>query len=265
MLQALWCCILAAVRPSLSIASACFVTLLLLLWSNACASASEVAPPAPEDGIVDDALLLTNEERAALVSEIQQLRADRGVTLYIHTSKAGLHPSPIGYSRALRKAWLNGKSGMLVSLVVGKTANPSIQLTPDVWMIYSEPRVAAMLRRIGTSIAAAETPQAKLANCVNGLSQNLRELADLRREGETAGNRETLLLAGSFVAVMLLAGLAASLLARRLRRNELSHLETYHFPKVTVQERLGAGLGGGVVVEASWGAGNDSELPRIER
>ena len=243
-----------AVRPSLSIASVCLAT-LLLCWSSAWASAVDVPPPPPDDGILDDALLLTNEERAALMSEFAKVKADQGVTVYVYTPKAGLNPSPIGYSRALRKAWLTGKSGILVSLVVGKTANPSVQLTPDIWMTYSEPRVAAMLRRIGTAIAAADTPQAKLSACVNGLSQNLRELAQLRREGENAGQPELLLLASAFGAVLCLAGLLAWLLSRRLRRSELTQLKTYHFPNVIVQERLGAGLGGGVVVEASWGHG----------
>jgi len=109
-----------------------------------------------------------------------------------------------------------------------------------------------MLRRVGSSLSAVDTPQAKLQACLGHLRENLQQMAAARRESATASNRDTVFLAVFFSGVVIFVSLLSWLLARKLRRSELIQLKTYHFPELTVQERLGASQGGGVVVETSW-------------
>lgn len=64
--------------------------------------------------------------------------------------------------------------------------------------------------------------------------------------------RRDAFIAAAFAAVVLLGGLIAWFISRRLRQREFERAVQHSFPDVEVSQRFGANCGGGVIVEIAF-------------
>jgi hypothetical protein len=81
--------------------------------------------------------------------------------------------------------------------------------------------------------------------------EGIRQLEATRRAHERvlpAGERP---LQAAFVATLALGTLGCMMLGHRARASFVKRGEQFHFPEVTVAQRLGAPYGGGVIVSVS--------------
>lgn len=210
-------------------------------------------PPAPADGILDDARILSDANRQQLAEQIIALRETTGTLLLVET--ATFRPSdkpPAQILRELREAWLEGKSGVVVSMTREGADLPLVQISPDLWARYGEPQVAAMMRRAVAGTNQAGPLEDKLLACVRSLLADLRTFEAQHASRRSPWQQEDLWLAGLFAGLLLVAALVIYLVVKRNRRLERLRNEVHLLPEVVMSTRLGAPGGGGTVVERSY-------------
>lgn len=210
-------------------------------------------PPAPPDGMLDDGRILSDENRAALVQEMQALKESTGTVLMVETAtfrETDLPPAAV--LKELRETWLADQSGVVVSMTRSGADMPLVQISPDLWSRYGEPQVAAMMRRAVAGAGKATTLEEKLLSCVRSLLGDLREFEAQRAVKSEPWRREDLWLAGLFAGALLVLGLVIAWVVRRNRRLEKQRAEVFLLPDVMMSTRLGANGGGGTVVERSY-------------
>ncbi len=199
--------------------------------------------------------MLDDEAVARLGKEIQALYRETGCRLFVNTVTFLPTDTSLGtHARKLREAWVGDGLGILVAQVRSGSVTPSLQLSPTIWSHFSEPSVAAVLRRTGSAMAEAKLPGEKLVAGVSALAANVRDLEKERRAGQGGWSRKDLALPLAFLGVMGLGAILTSLAGRWLRQREITRQQTYLLPEVVMPTRLGAPNGGGVVVEISYRA-----------
>lgn len=210
-------------------------------------------PPAPADGILDDARILSEANRQQLADQIIALRESTGMLLLVETATfRSSDKLPAHILRELREAWLKEKSGVVVSMTREGADLPQVQISPDLWSRYGEPKVAAMMRRAVAGSSRTGQLEDKLLTCVRSLLEDLQTFEAQQTTRQPAWQREELWLAGLFAGLLLLVGLVIFFLVKRSRRLEQLRKEVHLLPDVVMSPRLGAPDGGGTVVERSY-------------
>lgn len=225
--------------------AACLVSLALAV--------APALPPAPADGIRDDARVLTSEAKAILAQEMQVFTAETGLRLFIDTNTyldGDMNPGE--RCRQLVRAWCGDTPGAVICVDRASKPMHAIQIAPAFWERSSELEVMPALMAAAEQVGQAQVSSDGLAAGARTLMKRLTELEKLAKSRSRVLDHSDWLLAAAFGACLAVGGLVAWILSRWLKRYEKEKAVEHTFPDVEVGQRFGAPNGGGVVVEMSF-------------
>jgi hypothetical protein len=209
-------------------------------------------PLAPQDGIRDDAQVLTAEVRSQVSAEMQGFTERTGIRLFIDTNTYIESSTASDRARALTRAWAGDEPAALMCVDRSSPQPPSVHVSDVMWRDYTEPELMASLRR---TLEGMEGGKVNEANVVRGVRQLMKELEALRviaqQRQRWISGKDWVLLIG-FTALLAGIGTLGYFLTKRLRQREQSEAVQHFFPDVVVEQRLGASSGGGVLVELDY-------------
>ena len=224
-------------------------------------------PPAPGNGVFDEARLFAREPQRleAIAASLDALEAKHGFRLYFAIYDTLIGRSIEEQAAALQKKWLAGKPGMVLVLEADSRrwryseAAPIVEkLAPGNIVKGSSPSDLSPLelKKIdgeleAALLAVAKDPQAFAETLGTGVAGKASEILDQRAAVSAGGNRLRITLLA--IGLLALTGLVALLVVAGIKRAEAKSRERYAFPKVAVSMRLGAPYGGGKVSTREFG------------
>lgn len=215
--------------------------------------AAAALPPAPLDGIRDDARLFSDKGRQALASEMRSFTEKTGLAIFVDASTfLPTGTNARARAKALRPVWTGARDGVVICIDRSSQDPPGIELSDAIWNRDSEPEVLAMLDNNLRFFSSRKLDEALTIEGVKMLMQRLTTLEDLARQRTRLWRPSDTLLAGAFAAILLVGMLLTVVLSRLLRRSESDSAAEYWFPDVNVGQRFGAPFGGGVIVELTY-------------
>jgi len=245
-------------RPSLSVLAGWLIlTIFGSPWAAAQASAPTgeraadkavaAVPKAPRDGVLDDAHLLTAEERVRMARAAERCRR-QGCGLYVAMFSFVAGEAIELRAQRLLQAWGGDAPAVIVVYENGSgqcTFLAQGALTPDLQQAFSE---ASRAGRI------AGTKGAQLTAVIESLVPKIEERLKVERRltDKLISRQQWNVLGGVAIACGGLGLVAWA--ARRLGKSSLlAAPEPAFFPTVVVEQRFGGGFGGGTVAEVRFG------------
>lgn len=206
-------------------------------------------PPAPTDGIRDDARVLSERGRATLVKEMQEFNARTGLLMFVDTNTFLDNSTNVrARARQLLPAWSGVRAGVLVCIDRSASEPPCIQVADPIWKRSSEPEVLAVIDEATRRLGEQGMSETTLINGMRLLMEKLSELDQLATARAEVWKHSDRLLATWLLACALLGAACTWLISRRLRSSEGAESAQHWFPDVSVGQRFGAPIGGGVIV-----------------
>ena len=247
-----------------------FCALLLLLGAAVPGRAQDrpfVAPPPPEDGILDESRVLVREpERIqAIAAALAELEAKHGFRMYFALYDSLYGRSVADRARDLQQAWLGDRPGMVLVLEtdsrtfkLGRPAPRQKEIGPSQAVEIQGPAdlssldLSAVVRGFEGSLMTARDSAEFAERLGTGFAGGVATVFEERATRPEGGASKSRMIA---LAIGLLAatGLLALLVVAGLKRAEARSLVRYVFPKVSVGTRLGAPCGGGKISSRSFG------------
>ncbi len=215
--------------------------------------AAAALPPAPVDGIRDDAHILSERAQQTMVTEMKAFTERTGLRIFLDTNTF-LESSTNARIRAkqLLTAWSGEKAGVLVCMDRTSQEPPGIQVSDQVWKRSSEPEVLAAIDEASVILSGPKVDEVAVVTGLRSLMEKLVKLDQLAGARTKIWRPSDKLLAGGFLACVLIGGLITLLVSKRLKRTEGELATQHYFPDVSVGQRFGAPFGGGVIVEVSY-------------
>jgi len=237
--------------------------LLLAFWIIVAGAraAGPPGPPAPADGVHDDAAVLSGPQRTAAVRAVADARA-AGVSMYVALYRSITGETIEERAERLKAAWCPEEAGLLVVADTGTNQCTYLSHVAETGRL-SAPALQRIFSEASAAAAAVEGTSAdKMIVVIENLVPRLR--AAVTRPPETVPYRfdpqawmdrlglRTWEVAGG--GALAGAGLLALILGlrRRRRRQEVPPavpVQALYFPTVVVGQRFGAPCGGGVMAE----------------
>lgn len=207
-------------------------------------------PPVPPDQILDEAGLLDPSTRAGLRQQIQKLKAQANVDLFV--AAYTLLPEKIATrAQRLRDHW--GKSDRSVMVVYRRGSQEltfSANGNNDTFIPIGE--LLLMYEDAITAALAFESPRERILAAVQSLSTAIiRDLA-IRDTNRSFFTAEIIKLIAAITATILVIGGIALLFVRRAQSRAHKRETGCVFPEVAVSRRLGAPFGGGTVADINF-------------
>ena len=208
-------------------------------------------PPVPADGVHDDAHLLADEQRAAIVSELTKART---AGLDAHVAIFSFIGSDTAKSLAerLESAWRRGERTLVIVYETGSgTCDRALGLPEDLSMAVGNLQEAF-------SAAAAEgrkesSGSAQLTGLVTrfvpAVAAELDKADRLRTQPFRGRARNIFLGVSALGGVIIVIGWFVQ---RASRSRLVAGLPPAFFPSVTVDARFGGAFGGGSVAEVTF-------------
>jgi hypothetical protein len=224
------------------------------------------APPAPADGILDEARMLQRDpaRHRALAESLADLEAKHGFRMYYVLYDTLISSSAGERAMKLQQAWLGDKPGIVLVLETdrgifrfGQAMPKQERIGPIQSLERPDPSslsafaLADIIRTIEPKLKEAKDRGEFSEKLGIGVAQGILQELDKRAAEPQGGTRVRMVI----LAIGLIAGtgLAALLVVAGLKRAESKAQERYLFPKVNVGMRLGAPYGGGKVSSRSFG------------
>lgn len=230
-----------------------FLRLCLAVLAGTGALQAFTIPPAPPNGIRDDARVMTEEGRAALAAEIKKFEQRTGIVVVVDTNtylEQGL--SIATRCRLLLDQWVGQRPGVV--FCVNRTSGPDafIVFSQKLFERYPEPDLTQAAGETREEMAKRLAPENRLPVGVRVMMGRLDALEKAAARRHQLFHRRDLEMMAGFAAVLMLSGLVTALIVRQRHKAEAADAIKHHFPDVDVAQRLGAPSGGGVVVEISY-------------
>lgn len=224
------------------------------------------APPAPADGILDEARMLQRDpaRHRALAESLAELEAKHGFRMYYVLYDTLISSSAGERAMKLQKAWLGDKPGIVLVLETdrgifrfGQALPKQEKIGPIESLERPDPSslsafaLADIIRNIEPVLKEAKDRGEFSEKLGIGVAQGILKELD-KRAAEPKDNTRLRMI---ILAIGLLAGtgLVALFVVAGLKRAESKSRERYVFPKVNVGIRLGAPYGGGKISSRSFG------------
>lgn len=215
--------------------------------------AAVALPPAPTDGIRDDARVLSEKGRAVLVKEMQAFTERTGLLMFLDTNTF-LDGSTNTRLRAkqLLPAWSGARDGVVMCVDRSSQEPPGIQVADAVWKRPNDAEVLAALDEVLRGMNGRAVSEETVTSGLRALMERLTELHHRAADRSSVWKKSDLLLATYFLSSVFIGALLIWIISRRLRRSEGAAAVQHYFPEVVVGQRFGAPYGGGVIVELTY-------------
>ena len=218
----------------------------------------EEMPPAPKDGIMDNAEIFNPEQHKALAAKIGTCLKSDDFHVFVATYTFVYGEEARQRAWRLGKKWLEGKQGAVVVFDKGGGGT-----SPAIGMIWQQDDQRSLQNRTiqgileAASEAANKGATGKPTDQVNAAVEEIisgfgRVRPILEAARRATRNRQYMILGGVLGTMFLSLGvltLVRRLQARASKRNS----ESYLFPHVEIAPRYDAPFGGGVVVQMHYG------------
>lgn len=218
----------------------------------------EEMPPAPSDGILDNAEIFNPEQRKQLAAKIGKFLKAEDFNVYVATYTFVYGEEARQRAWRLGRKWLEGKQGAVVVFDKGGGGT-----SPAIGLIWQQDDQRSLQNRTiqgileAASAAAnkgtAEKPTVQVNAAVDEIIAGFARVRPILEAGHRlARNRQYMILGGVLGAMFLSLGVL--MLMRRVQtRSARRNSESYLFPHVEIAPRYDAPFGGGVVVQMHYG------------
>ena len=224
----------------------------------------EAAPPAPADGIFDEARIFQRVPRLreALGQRLREFRERTGFEVYVVLLDGLVGRDLQQEAKRLRNSWLGGEPGVVMAMDADTSAcvlawsEPSIHAGDRKLPVVGPGEVSPQERiLIWRELGALERPEIRshedAAKLVDALLRSLDKVVTPAEQEPPSRFGHLLLLALGLGSALLLVGM---LVAAAVRRADHRASDRLFFPVVPVGERLKAPRGGGKVSSRNFGA-----------
>jgi hypothetical protein len=230
----------------------CVKRLLLLVIFGCCAGYGAAAelPPAPANGIRDNAHTLEDAVEARLAAEVRRFEQDiSGRFWWTAVTFPPDGKSLRQHARELRQHW-SGDTDAVLLAYDRVSDSQALSFSPGMWERYATTDLVMLMHHGALIMAEKQTPlEERLEKSARLAMSRLREMeqqrARLLEKPLPASHQRLAMASGALLGAGALAALFCGSLARRRDRMSLWQL---YFPDVQVSPRFGAPHGGGVVV-----------------
>ncbi len=210
-------------------------------------------PPAPADGIRDDARAMTIEGRKSVAAEMQKFEHRTGIALFVDTNTyLEGDQTAMDRSRALIAGWIGHRPGLVFCLNRGARPVPLIFFSKELSERYPEPDLSLAAAETMESMARVSAPENRLPVGVRVMMNRLRALESANASRNRLFHRHDIEMMAGFGALLFVTGLIALLIIRFHHKEEAIEAVKHQFPDVEVSQRFSAPGGGGVIVEVSY-------------
>lgn len=224
----------------------------IVTWISMAATAAAL-PPAPADGVRDDARIFGDESRRVLVVQMEEFRKDTGFRLFIDTNTyIELPDNTNDRARTLLKAWGGDSPSAVVCIDRASQSLPTIVASDAIWQRTTTLELMTAIRASAEEMGSRPITEAEAMSGMKALMDGLRRVESVARQREQLMSRQDLIIAGIFGVALALGTGLIWLVVRLLRSREATLAKQHHFPDVEVGQRFGAPNGGGVLVEISY-------------
>ena len=224
----------------------------IVTWISMAATAAAL-PPAPADGVRDDARIFGDESRRVLGVQMEEFRKDTGFRLFIDTNTyIELPDNTNDRARSLLKAWSDESSSVVVCIDRASQALPTIVASDAIWQRTTTLELMTAIRASAEEMGSRPITEAEAMDGMKALMDGLRRVESVARQRERFMSRQDLVIAGVFGIALVFGTGLIWLVVRQLRSREAILAKQHHFPDVEVGQRFGAPNGGGVMVEISY-------------
>jgi hypothetical protein len=216
--------------------------------------AQESLPPKPAQLLYDDARLFTEEEAARMSALLTGCEERTGVRIYLAAFTLLHRPTIHQQAKEMVKPWLGQENALLLAFHRG-TKQSVVVLSPEMWRRYPSLDLVTTFDLLAADLSAKDQSDAgqRMFKAVETAVSAFTKLEDERQVRCRTFTKTELIAAAIFGALLAVLALVAWILNRNLKRRETARNVHYEFPQVEVAMRLGAPLGGGVIVEGSAG------------
>lgn len=216
----------------------------LLAAIGSVAVAAGALPAAPEGGILDDTRALSAEGRQALLPGIADLRARRGISLWLVAETfLPQGQTPRDRARNLRQAWSLGGAAALL-LYDRSTGREHVSFSPDLWARLASAGLFHLHQRVHERMQDQARPlEQKLAESMRLLEAGLAELDARQSVHDQVRTRDFFRLGRAYGLALACGSLAAwlaGLAGLWWRRAHRQAQALGRPPGTQVPQRLGA-------------------------
>lgn len=216
-------------------------------------AAPTALPPAPANGIRDDAHVFTPAGEAALVREMEAFHQATGIRLFIDTNtylESGANTNE--RARKLVRAWNGTAASAIICLNRASELPPSVYASEGIWNRGTTLELVDAIRAAMAPLLARPLTETDALAGARALMKELTRLERNARNRDRLFQRHDAYLAAAFIAALMVGGLLTWLGVRLLRRDEAERAVQHLFPDVEVGQRFGATCGGGVIVAITY-------------
>ena len=228
---------------------------MLLLACLGLLRAQEDLPPKPGQLLYDDARLFTQDETVRMNALLSGCEKRTGVRIYLAAFTLLHRPTIHQQARDMVKPWLGKENALLLAFHRG-TKQSVVVLSPEMWRRFPSLDLFTTFDLLAAKLSAPDQSDAaqRMFNAVETAVSAFTKLEDERQARCRTFTSTEVIAASVFGALLAVLALVAWILNRNLKRRETARNVHYEFPQVEVAMRLGAPLGGGVIVEGNAGS-----------
>ncbi len=204
-------------------------------------------PPRPNDGILDEARLLSAAQRTAMAAEVQRLGRESDVELFV-AAYTLLNEGVQDRARRLRREWASGDR-CIVALYRRGEKNLTFSVSDELTSIVPTAQLHEVYQKAAAAAAGREEPREQLVLAIQTFADEFTAVLKRREADANPFGLSKLAVVGGVFAVALLILGAGYWTNERLTRKKAERDARSLFPEVVVGTRLGAPFGGGTVAE----------------
>lgn len=222
------------------------------------AAVHEEMPPAPKDGIMDNAEIFRPEQHLALAAKIENFRKSDDFYVFVATYTFVYGEEARQRAWRLGRKWLEGKQGAVVVFDKGGGGT-----SPAIGLIWQQDDQRSLQDRTIQGIleaaseaanqVAAEKPTDQVTAAVDGIMEGFGRVRPVLEAGRRAVRTRQYMILGGVLSTMFLSLGVLTMVRRFQSRAARRDAESYLFPHVEIAPRYDAPFGGGVVVQMHYG------------
>ncbi len=218
----------------------------------------EEMPPAPKDGIMDNAEIFSPEQHKALAARIADFEKSDDFHVYVATYTFVYGEEARQRAWRLGRKWLEGKQGAVVVFDKGGGGT-----SPAIGLIWQQDDQRSLQDRTIQGIleaaseaanqVSAEKPTDQVTAAVDEITAGFGRVRPILEAGRRAARSRQYMILGGVLGTMFLSLGVLTMVRRFQSRAAKRQAESFLFPHVEIAPRYDAPFGGGVVVQMHYG------------